>query len=382
MGKLLRSAWLWISGAILGALALARFLFVRTVRIEKEFASVLYDMVREEGRYFVLDEELSVSDRLPRVFTAYCAVRGLWMKFSVVERMLRAGWQGTDSIAEITIPRWHFKKLVKLMKTAGVGEKKDYITINIMGTWGSYRLGKRKIPETLPTPYTPLPVYDDLEREIVEMIDGKIEKTSALLYGPPGNGKTFLARYLALKYGVNVHILVLQPDITNQDLVKSFSHVKGPAMILIEDFDSYFNLRECALEESKFSLGAILNVLDGTYMTLEKVAVVMTANDLEKVDPALKTRPGRLRHTIEVPNPDASMRAKVLAGHPDQKRLVRELDGCNLDEVIAARDSEELADQAIRRLRAGEDIESSKPLFFVKKEKKEEEKAEIKSMES
>jgi hypothetical protein len=250
-----KSAWLWISGIVIGSLALLRALFVRKVRVEKEFASRLYDLIRTSGRCVVVEEEISVTARLPRVFSAYCWLRGVLFRFSVVERMLRAGWQGTDSIAEITVPRWQFKRL--LMYVENVETKREHVAINIMGDYGSYRIGKRKIPDVLSTPFADDTLYDDLSSEVEDMVGGKIIRTSALLYGPPGNGKSFLARYLALKYSLDIHLMVLTPDISNQDLVRMFGHVKGPAMILIEDFDAYFDGRVCKIDRAKFSLDAI-----------------------------------------------------------------------------------------------------------------------------
>lgn len=375
-----RSVWLWISGAVLGAFALIRYVFVRTVRIEKEFASILYDLIQSKGRSFVLLEEISTSDRLPREFSALCLVRGLLMKFIITERMLRAGWESTDSVATVTTLRWQVRRLVKIL-TEREEKKKEYIAINVLGTYGSYRLGKRKIPDPIQTPYIDPNLYEGLSGEVSDMIDEKIARTSALLYGPPGNGKSFLARYLALKYGLDIHLLVLIPEMSNQDLVRSFSHVKGPAMVLIEDFDAYFEGRTCKFEKANFSLDAILNILDGTYITLEQVVVMMTVNDIDKVDPALKHRPGRLRHVIEIPNPDAAVRARALADHPDQERLIRDLSGCNLDEVLAARDSDELARHAIRRARSGEDV-VYEPMFVVKRKKSEEDTTESKPEET
>jgi hypothetical protein len=76
-----------------------------------------------------------------------------------------------------------------------------------------------------------------------------------------------------------------------------------------------------------------------------------------------------LFHVIEISNPSIAVRSRVLAGHPRETELVTELAGCNLDEILAARDSDELAKRAKERVASGEQIDH-KPLFMVPKRRK------------
>jgi ATP-dependent 26S proteasome regulatory subunit len=178
--------------------------------------------------------------------------------------------------------------------------------------------------------------YQSLNEAIAEVEKGVRWKTGALLHGPPGNGKSYLARYFALKYRLPVYLVALTPNTDNHHIIGMFNMIKGPAMILMEDFDSYFDGRKCLLNEAQFTLDAILNVLDGTFTSMKGTVTIMTCNDLSKIDLALSRRPGRLRYVIEVPDPSESLREQILNGHPEA--AIKAVDAASLDELLALKD--------------------------------------------
>jgi len=327
-----KSIWLWIVGSLVGMLFMVRSLFFRTVRISREMSMGLYELVQTKGRSFILYEEI-VEQRLPRIYDAVCWL-GSWFPFRlrIEERMLRAGYASTDSVTTVTALRWKLNSILTQIITR---KKDNAVKVYLLQPWDADQIGSMSTEEN-PEPYIDPELYRPLEKEVAEVVEGKRKRTSAIMCGPPGNGKSFLGRYLALKYKMPIYIVTFRPDQDNHDVIRMFSRLKGPAIVIMEDFDGYFKGRECQLENAKFTFDAILNVLDGTYATMEGLVVLMTINNLKDVDPALQNRPGRFRHVFEVGNPEQHVVQRVFEGYgPIPATAV----GCSLDELLALRDS-------------------------------------------
>jgi len=333
--NIFKSVWLWLTGIVLGSLALLKSVVLRRVRIGKEIAAVVNDLIKERGRTFVISEELT-RDQLPKTYDALCLLDGIPFRFTVEERILRAGFSGTDSVASITAFRWQLMRLIELTEKQS---EADEIFSHVLRPWDAERIGRIKIPNKLSEPYMESSTYAQLDAEVAEVVSGMRIRTSTLLHGTPGNGKSYLARYLALRYKLPIYLVALTPDTNNLQIIRMFGNLRGPAMILFEDFDSYFDGRQCLLKDAQITFDAILNVLDGLFATLDGMIVVMTCNDLERVDSALRTRPGRLRHVIEVPAPVKAVRERIFKSHPDRIKLVSQLAGYSLDELLMARDA-------------------------------------------
>jgi hypothetical protein len=334
---MLSSIWLWIAGSVATIFAVVRGIFMREIRINKEEATMLLDLIKEWGRIFIMQGE-ATDEKFPSTYDALCWLKGVPFRFTIEERMLRAGWASTDSIPRVTVFRWQANKLLTWARSRPKDIEK--IPIYILGRWDAERVGQLTIPEDLSKPYMELADYISLENDVAKIATKKYPgmRTGTLLHGPPGNGKSYLVRYLALKYKLPIYIIILTPEYTNIDLVSMFRHLEGPAIALFEDFDNYFDKRKCTLQDSKFTFDAILNVLDGTYATLDNVIVTMTANDIQRIDEALKLRPGRLKHVLEVSNPSTEVRAQVFADRPDVEVLTHAHKGKNLDELLSIRD--------------------------------------------
>ena len=329
-----KSLWLWVIGSVVGFFAVMRSLAFRSVRINKEMATALFEQVQRDGRTFILHEEIT-SHKLPTIYDALCWLGGVMpFRLRIEERMLRAGFTGTDSVTTVTALRW---KIGKILAGIDTRSKDDTVGVYLLKPWDATRIGKLKIPDILTRPLIDRDVYCALEEDVAMVSAGAITRTGVLLYGPPGNGKSHPSRYLALKYRLPIYIVSFRPDQNNHDVIKMFSYLKGPCVVVMEDFDGYFHGRECQLNEAQFTFDAVLNVLDGTYAALDGVILVMTVNDISKVDDALKRRPGRLRHVIEIPNPPESVRERVFEGRDTVGLALA--DDASLDELLAVRDT-------------------------------------------
>jgi SpoVK/Ycf46/Vps4 family AAA+-type ATPase len=173
----------------------------------------------------------------------------------------------------------------------------------------------------------------ELGKEFIELEQEAIgkKKTSFLLHGPPGNGKTTLIRNLAKKYGYDLYYVDLGPDTVNMDILSLTAYIPNKAIVLFEDFDALYDGRTLLkYEKPKFSFDAILNLLDGVYSENNQVIFAFTCNDVNKIDDSLLNRRGRLKHVIEVGNPDFKKRLEIFGGDLE---LAEQSEGMSLDGV-------------------------------------------------
>jgi len=283
--------------------------------------------------------------------------------------------QGTQSVIETTVFRWDVRWLKHRITSLKVDT--GTLPIYILQPWDAEKIGEIALPDDgPPAPYLDVETYQALEEDIVRVVNGQKEKTGAILYGPPGNGKSYLVRHFALKYKLPVYIASFVPDCDNHTIIRMFGNVKGPGIILLEDFDNYFDGRKCLLDKAKFTFDTVLNVLDGLFSTPHQLIYFMTANNLKKIDPALRSRPSRFKFRIPINEPNLAIRERIL-GSP---HISEQTDGLSLDSVLMMNDlisdGYDLA-KALKTVRNGEiEMQQSKmeeTARLQEKEKKPEE---------
>lgn len=143
-----------------------------------------------------------------------------------------------------------------------------------------------------------------------------------ILHGPPGTGKTHLARATAFELGVHC-ITVSGPELvgtrygeTEASLRKLFIEAMeaAPAIIIIDEIDAIAPRRGASGAQADARIVTqILSLLDGI-VALEGVIVLATTNRIEAVDPALR-RPGRLDREIFVGPPNEEARRSIIEIH-------------------------------------------------------------------
>jgi len=173
----------------------------------------------------------------------------------------------------------------------------------------------------------------DIEAEVQEVVDGKKMKTGLLLYRPPGSGKTQFIKHLAKKHCLPIHVVYLNPEYNNYDMAMMFASVPRKCIVLMEDFDNYFDGRECIMknDQVKFTFDAFINALDGVHNDYRQVIFAMTANDVSKLDVSLTRRPSRFKFVREFGPPSDAVRASILK----DPELIEKTRGLSLDQVFS-----------------------------------------------
>lgn len=139
-----------------------------------------------------------------------------------------------------------------------------------------------------------------------------------IMYGPPGNGKTMVARAVAQSMGSSF-ISIEGPELMSkyvgvgeQRLREKFeeAQTKGNCVIFIDEIDSIASVRSDSAAEYQVSIVAtLLNLMDG--MKSNNVFVIGATNRINAIDPALR-RPGRFDLEFEVPLPATAARLDIL----------------------------------------------------------------------
>ena len=140
-----------------------------------------------------------------------------------------------------------------------------------------------------------------------------------ILYGPPGNGKTMIARAVAQSMGASFveidrsELLSKYVGDSEKNLEEKFREAaaKGNSVIFMDEIDSLASTRNEKSAEHQVSLIATLLVLMDGINSSHRVFVIGATNRLEAVDPALR-RPGRFDLEFEVPLPDLHGRLDIL----------------------------------------------------------------------
>ena len=167
-------------------------------------------------------------------------------------------------------------------------------------------------------------VFPIEKKHLFEAIGIKPPK-GVLMFGPPGTGKTMLARAVAAR--VNATFLKL----AGSQLVQSFigdgakmirdafalAREKAPTIIFIDEIDAV-GLKRSGGDghggtEVQRTMLELLNQLDG-FSSTDDVKVIAATNRADVLDPAL-LRSGRLDRKIEFPMPNEEGRAKILEIH-------------------------------------------------------------------
>ena len=218
---------------------------------------------------------------------------------------------------------------------------------------------------------------DEAKENLSEIVDylhdpGKYREIGAsmpkgiLLVGPPGTGKTMLAKAVAGEADVPffsmsgsefVEMFVGMGASKVRDLFKQAKE-KAPCIVFIDEIDAIGKKRDGQLggnDEREQTLNQLLTEMDG-FEGNNGVIILAVTNRPESLDPAL-TRPGRFDRRVPVELPDLKGREEILKVHAKKIKIAEDVDFNKIARMASGASGAELAnivnEAALRAVRDG-----------------------------
>ena len=218
---------------------------------------------------------------------------------------------------------------------------------------------------------------DEAKENLTEIVDylhnpekyreiGASMPKGILLVGPPGTGKTMLAKAVAGEANVPffsmsgsefVEMFVGMGASKVRDLFKQAKE-KAPCIVFIDEIDAIGKKRDGQMggnDEREQTLNQLLTEMDG-FEGNTGVIILAATNRPESLDPAL-TRPGRFDRRVPVELPDLQGREEILKVHAKKIRVDQGVDFRQIARMASGASGEELAnivnEAALRAVRDG-----------------------------
>ena len=221
---------------------------------------------------------------------------------------------------------------------------------------------------------------DEAKENLAEIVDylhnpkkysdiGASMPKGVLLVGPPGTGKTMLAKAVAGEAGVLffsmsgsefVEMFVGMGASKVRDLFRQAKE-KAPCIVFIDEIDAIGKKREGQFggnDEREQTLNQLLTEMDG-FEGNNGVIILAATNRPESLDPAL-TRPGRFDRRVPVELPDLAGREAILKVHAKKIKAADNVDFHTIARMAAGTSGAELAnivnEAALRAVRSGRTV--------------------------
>ena len=305
---------------------------------------------------------------------------------TLTERLYEAGAQFDRVVEEPISPIWSFllSFVLPILIFVGIGQ---YMSKKLMEQAGgknamSFGMGKSNakvyVQSTKGIRFSDVAGEDEAKESLQEIVDylhdptkysqaGASMPKGILLVGPPGTGKTMLAKAVAGEANVPffsisgsefVEMFVGMGASKGRDLFRQAKE-KAPCIVFIDEIDAIGQKRNSGgyggNDEREQTLNQLLTEMDG-FEENTGVIILAATNRPESLDPAL-TRPGRFDRRVPVELPDLAGREAILKVHAEKIKTAEDVDFHTIARMAAGASGAELAniinEAALRAVRSG-----------------------------
>ncbi|KAF8823003.1 putative transitional endoplasmic reticulum ATPase [Cardiosporidium cionae] len=248
---------------------------------------------------------LSISQRISLSLTSSHYLSLYFSFFSQIQKPYSEA-----QLSQLFVEHRDFEKAVKRVQPSAKREGFSTIPDVCWEDVGALSFLRKELVERIVLPIKECSLYKYLGLDV---------PAGVLLYGPPGCGKTLLAKAVANESGANF-IAVKGPELLNKYVGESEkavrllfqrAHISAPCMIFFDELDSLCSKR--GLEGNQTTervVNQLLTEMDGI-QDRKEVYVIAATNRPDIIDPAM-LRPGRLDRLLYVPLPTEEGRFDIL----------------------------------------------------------------------
>ena len=307
---------------------------------------------------------------------------------TLTQRLYESGAKFTKNIDQGTSPLLSFflTVILPILIFAALGQ---YMAKKLMSQAGgpnamSFGMGKSNakvyVPSTDGIRFADVAGEDEAKENLAEIVDylhnpkkysdiGASMPKGVLLVGPPGTGKTMLAKAVAGEAGVPffsmsgsefVEMFVGMGASKVRDLFRQAKE-KAPCIVFIDEIDAIGKKRDGQLggnDEREQTLNQLLTEMDG-FEGNTGVIILAATNRPESLDPAL-TRPGRFDRRVPVELPDLAGREAIHKVHAKKIKVGDDVDFHTIARMASGTSGAELAniinEAALRAVRSGRTV--------------------------
>lgn len=336
--------------------------------VEVDYGTFM-DMIEEKniGRVEVSDTQITFTDKDNSVIYK----TGVMNDPALTERLHDAGAEFSKDIVEGTSPILSFllSFVLPLVIFIGLGQYMSKKMMQQMGGKNSMSFGMGKsnakvyVQSTDGIHFSDVAGEEEAKESLAEIVDylhnpkkytdvGASMPKGLLLVGPPGTGKTMLAKAVAGEAGVPffsisgsefVEMFVGMGASKVRDLFKQAKE-KAPCIVFIDEIDAIGKKRDGQYggnDEREQTLNQLLTEMDG-FEGNNGVIILAATNRPESLDPAL-TRPGRFDRRVPVELPDLKGREEILKVHARKIKVADDVDFHTIARMASGTSGAELA---------------------------------------